>query len=188
MTARRNRFGPLSVLALVFVSASLLKLTSSGQVLAEGLAPEKPEPAAEVADECQPAVPAEMIAAIQSRERELAAREEDLSLRLIELDDIETQVNQRLAELRAAEEKLSETLSIADSAAEQDLARMTAIYENMKPEQAASVFETMNVDFAAGFLARMKPAAAAAVLASLPPEFAYAISVVVAGRNARAPG
>jgi flagellar motility protein MotE (MotC chaperone) len=57
----------------------------------------------------------------------------------------------------------------------------------MKPKDAAAIFESMDVTFAAGFLARMNRDAAARLMAGLSAEKAYSISVVMAGRNARAP-
>ena len=41
---------------------------------------------------------------------------------------------------------------MADKAAERDIARMTTVYENMKPAEAARIFERMDVKFAAGLL------------------------------------
>jgi flagellar motility protein MotE (MotC chaperone) len=57
----------------------------------------------------------------------------------------------------------------------------------MKPKEAAEIFETMDVSFAAGFLNRMRPDAAAGILSNVETTTAYAISVVMAGRNAGAP-
>ena len=79
------------------------------------------------------------------------------------------------------------TVAVADQAAEADVARLVTLYESMKPKEAAPVFEAMAPDFAAGFLARMRPDSAAQVLAGLKPETAYAISLLMAGRNANAP-
>ncbi len=45
----------------------------------------------------------------------------------------------------------------------------------------------MNSEFAAGFLGRMNPQAAAGIMSNLSTEAGYAISVVLAGRNALAP-
>jgi flagellar motility protein MotE (MotC chaperone) len=45
----------------------------------------------------------------------------------------------------------------------------------------------MSPEFAAGFLGRMQPEAAAAVLSGMSAEAAYAVSILIAGRNARAP-
>ena len=49
------------------------------------------------------------------------------------------------------------------------------------------VFESMDVVFAAGFISRMQRDAAARIMAGLSAEKAYAVSVVIAGRNAAAP-
>ena len=99
----------------------------------------------------------------------------------------EEQIEARLAALVAAEEDLAATISVADSAAEEDIARLTAVYENMKPKDAAALFEEMAPEFAAGFLGRMRPDAAGAVMAGLDPKTAYTISVLLAGRNADVP-
>ena len=92
-----------------------------------------------------------------------------------------------MSEMQAVEAKLSATLSVADGAAEKDLARLTAVYEAMKPKDASALFETMAPEFAAGFLGRMRPEAAALVMTGLSPKAAYGISVLLAGRNALVP-
>ena len=96
-------------------------------------------------------------------------------------------IARKLAALTEAEEKLRATLALADTAAEDDLIRLTAVYQNMKPAEAAALFEEMDPQFAAGFLGRMDPAAAAGVLAGLSPQAAYSVSVILAGRNANVP-
>lgn len=128
-----------------------------------------------------------LLRAVQERERKVMDRENALADRRQALDLVEKRVQERLASLVAAENELSKTVAIADKAAEQDVQRLVTVYENMKPKEAAPLFEAMAPDFAAGFLARMRPETAAAIMASLNPEIAYSISVIVAGRNARAP-
>ncbi|CAN0600896.1 unnamed protein product, partial [Ectocarpus sp. 12 AP-2014] len=100
---------------------------------------------------------------------------------------IEDAVEEDLASLERAEQKLRATMVVADQAAEDDLTRLTAVYENMKPDQASALFQMMEPSFAAGFLSRMRADAAAAIMAGLEPELAYSISVVLAGRNANVP-
>ncbi|MEF3048938.1 hypothetical protein V3C85_17155 [Tabrizicola sp. L79] len=99
----------------------------------------------------------------------------------------EQSLETRLAELAAAEASLKATLALADGAAENDLTRLTAVYEAMKPAEAAALFETMAPEFASGFLGRMRPESAAAILSGMQPESAYSLSVLIAGRNALAP-
>jgi flagellar motility protein MotE (MotC chaperone) len=89
--------------------------------------------------------------------------------------------------MQAVEAELQATLALADGAAEADLDRLTAVYQAMKPKDAAALFETMSPEFAAGFLGRMPPESAAAILSGMSAESAYGVSVIVAGRNAGAP-
>jgi flagellar motility protein MotE (MotC chaperone) len=103
------------------------------------------------------------------------------------LDLAEAAITARLADLATAEADLKATLSLADGAAENDLARLTAVYESMKPADAAALFTAMAPEFAAGFLGRMRPETAAAVLSGMAPETAYSISALIAGRNALVP-
>jgi flagellar motility protein MotE (MotC chaperone) len=125
---------------------------------------------------------------------ELLRRQDDLDQREAAILDQEKAqkiamdaIEVRLAALQDAEEALRETLAVADKASENDLARLTDVYQNMKPKDAAALFETMDPVFAAGFLSRMPSDTAAGVMAGLSPETAYTISVVMAGRNALAP-
>lgn len=128
-----------------------------------------------------------MLSELQAREKNLRDREAIQAERDQAMRQAERRLEERLAELVATEEKLARTMSIADTAAEQDVSHLVALYENMKPKEAAPLFEEMAPDFAAGFLARMRPDAAAALLASLNPKTGYTISVLMAGRNANAP-
>ena len=86
-----------------------------------------------------------------------------------------------------AETELEATLALADGAAESDLAKLTRMYEVMKPKEAAALFTEMDPIFAAGFLGRMQPERAAAVLAGMEPKAAYTLSLILAGRNGAVP-
>lgn len=128
-----------------------------------------------------------MLTAFKAREATLTEREARIALREKAVDLAAAEAEKRIVALNAAESRLAATLAIADAAADKDVARLVAVYERMKPKDAAAVFGRMEPKFAAGFLAQMKPESAAAVMAGLDPDKAYAISVLVAGRNAAAP-
>lgn len=119
-------------------------------------------------------------AAVTMREAELQARAQALAL-------IEASIAEDLRRLEEAEAELRATMAAADAAAETDIDKLTAVYENMKPDQASQLFQLMEPSFAAGFLGRMRADAAAAIMAGLSPDLAYTISVVLAGRNAEVP-
>jgi flagellar motility protein MotE (MotC chaperone) len=186
MTARRGRRagrGALVILALLLASSGALRVGAGvGQAMAR--APEAVEDGAPLT--C-PEPPLALAQALNEREAQVATREAALADRMAALALADTAIEQRLAALTAAEAELSETLARADGAAEDDLARLTSVYETMKPKEAAALFTAMAPEFAAGFLGRMRPEAAAAVLSGMSAEAAYGISVLLAGRNARVP-
>ncbi|MGO4917578.1 MotE family protein [Pseudogemmobacter sp. W21_MBD1_M6] len=172
----------------MLLASGLIRIAEgfSAAVALEGL----PEASAvHASDQICPDVPGLQAAmdSMKAREVRIKTRESRFENRMQALRVSEEQIDLKLAALVAAESALSETLALADKAAEGDLARLTAVYENMKPKDAAALFEEMAPDFAAGFLARMRPDAAAGILAGLTPQIAYTISVVLAGRNANVP-
>lgn len=121
---------------------------------------------------------------LQAREVSLEKREMALEDRMGALALADRQIDRKFDELAEAEDRLRRTLAIAETAAEDDIERLTRVYETMKPRQAAALFEKMDARFAAGFLARMRPEAAAEIMTGLTPEAAHMFSVVLAGRNA----
>lgn len=128
-----------------------------------------------------------LLESLQDREKRVAEREMQMSMRAKALDVAEVEIDRRLVALEQAEERLRATLALAETAAEDDLTRLTTVYENMKPKDAAALFGAMEPEFAAGFLGRMRPDIAAKVMAGLDPNAAYSISAILAGRNANAP-
>ena len=172
----------LVILAVILASSGALRLGAGvGVAVAEGAASDGAKPL-----NC-PLPPAAVAAALVGREAEVRKREAELADRMAALALADQAINKRMGELQVAEVSLKKTLSIADGAAEKDLARLTAVYEAMRPADAAALFQTMAPEFAAGFLSRMRPEIAASVLAGMKPDMAYSISVLIAGRNALAP-
>jgi hypothetical protein len=130
---------------------------------------------------------AAMLDDIQGRAVRLEEREAQLDDRARAVELAKKEIDKRLEALMKAEDALAATIAQADQAAEKDVSKLVAVYEQMKPKDAAALFGEMDPDFAAGFLARMRPDAAAALMAGLEPKTAYTISVLLAGRNANAP-
>lgn len=190
--AARSR-GTLGILVLLLAASAFVRvLGSADMVMAEArdaLAGHE-ETAARAEPVRGTPAPAEldaMLRAFEEREARIRSQEEQIEKRLKALQIADEKINERLAELKATEQELRSTLALASTAAEDDLARLTTVYENMKPKTAAALFEAMAPEFAAGFLGRMRPEAAAAVMAGMTPESAYSISAILAGRNADVP-
>ena len=175
--------GALFIVAMLFAISGALRLGSGVGVALARAEDAKDMPPETVACE----TPAALAEALTLREDRLAAREMALADRQAALALAEAAITERLGELQAIEAELKETLALADGAAEADIQRLTAVYQAMKPKDAALLFEAMAPEFAAGFLGRMTPEAAAAILSGMSAEAAYGISVIVAGRNADVP-
>lgn len=184
--AARLRRRALSVLFLLLATSGLLRVgLTAGHALDSAMAEAVPAETAVCAGRDM-ALRA-MFDDLKARETRLKAREDGIAAREKAVALAGSEAEKRIAALEAAERKLAATIEQADQAAEKDVVRLVAVYERMKPKDAAALFAEMAPDFAAGFLSRMRPEAAAAVMAGLDPKVAYAISVQFAGRNAAAP-
>ncbi|MCJ8334987.1 MAG: hypothetical protein MJH10_12150 [Epibacterium sp.] len=192
-TARKVKRGTLVLLAVFLVGSAILRIgLEAGPAIAREVASlgdsEKTEGAqTSVLASHDSAELQTMLAAFKQREERLERREAEFEDRMKALEIADKAIEQKLADLKKAENDLLKTLALADGAAETDVGTLTAVYEKMKPKDAAALFEEMDPTFAAGFLARMRPEAAAGVMAGLSPEAAYTISVVLAGRNGNVP-
>ncbi|MBU2992375.1 hypothetical protein KO486_04025 [Octadecabacter sp. B2R22] len=185
MKRRKSKHVLLVISSLLLISGMTRLATGVGPAIAlaeEAIAPMIEEPIETPPVEVEP-----LLEALQARERRVSDREVAMEDRMRALALAEEELSERLGELQAAEESLIATLALSETANDDDIARLTAVYENMKPADAAGLFGQMAPDFASGFLVRMAPEAAAAVLAGLDPQTAYSISVIIAGRNANAP-
>lgn len=127
-----------------------------------------------------------MMEDLTAREARLIEQEVALEQRRVDIEMSREAVMEQLAMLKEAESRLESRLTDSSSASEEDLKQLTAVYEAMKPKVASELFEAMDPEFAAGFLVRMAPESAAAIVSGLKPATAYAVSAIVAGRNAKA--
>jgi flagellar motility protein MotE (MotC chaperone) len=196
---RRTGRGAILLLTVMLVSSALLRV-GSGAGIAFAEATKQPATAGNMVDKDATmaadgksakspdrAEVSHLLQALRAREMRVKELESQIEVRSKALAVADQEITKRLASLEQAETNLRQTLSLADGAAEDDLARLTTVYESMKPKDAAKLFEAMEPDFAAGFLGRMRPDAAAAIMTGLTPERAYSISAILAGRNAKAP-
>lgn len=190
----RLRGGALMVLAVCFVASALIR---AGDVVAalperrqdgpvQQAAPAAAEPSAAAAPPGPEREGADALVSALKRQREtLDAREAALDERENTLKALEKRLERRLEDVRQARERLSKTAALVTDAAAKDVERLAQMYQQMKPKQAGQIFNEMAPSFAAGFIAAMRPDAAALVLANMDADKAYAISLLLAGRNVR---
>lgn len=188
-TRRKPARGTLLTLALILLASGAIRLSGSiGTAYAAGETGSEPaaEPQVPVAVTC-PQPPEALARALVERENRASTQEAAIAERLAALDLAEEVIRTRMEEMDQAETALRKTLALADQAAENDLAQLTAVYQEMKPKEAARLFDGMDPTFSAGFLGRMRAPDAAAILSGMAPENAYAVSALIAGRNADVP-
>lgn len=189
---RRSGRGSVLLICCLFLGSAAIRV---GSEAGKAVATENPLPT--IAESVQPEpqvlsnlntdAVSEMLLAFQEREERIERVEREIAVRQKALQVADIEITKRLETLQQAEESLRSLLTVADSAAENDIVTLTSVYENMKPKDAAALFEEMEPTFAAGFLGRMRPDSAAGILAGLSPQKAYSISVILAGRNADLP-
>ena len=189
-TAGRRAIGGVGLIVLCFVGSAALRLAANGQAFAEelGALADSGAGGGTASATCPSTEDAEsLLSAIREREDELAQESRRLAERSQTLNVAEAKLAEQLAAFETARKNLEATLAVADKAAERDIERMTTVYENMKPAEAAKIFERMDVSFAAGLLARVRPEVAAQVLAAMNADSAYAVTLTIASRNHAVP-
>ena len=192
--SRKGR-GVLFVIAAIFFISVVTRILDGGgelfakeiEALSQKQEPQTEEEAYDTSQEYSSEQLKTLIRDLRDREKAVEAMENAIKNRMQALKVAEVTFTQNLKKLEDAEAKLRSTMALASTAAEDDLARLTSVYENMKPKDAAALFEEMAPEFSAGFLGRMRPEVAASVMAGLTPNTAYSISVILAGRNAAVP-
>lgn len=129
--------------------------------------------------------PTELLEELRRQRAQLAEREARVQEREQTLAALDQKMRDRLVELQAARDRLASTAALVDDAAVKDVQRLAEMYQQMKPKQAGQIFNEMAPSFAAGFIAEMRPDAAALILANMDADKAYAVSLLLAGRNVR---
>lgn len=188
------RFGALLVLAVCFIVSALIR---AGEVIAalpeaqdDGFGNPIAQPEAAVTsatDEPAAKGPEVLLKELGRQRADLAARDSDLDAREKKLKMLQRRMEKRLQELREARDRLQQTAALVNDAAGKDVERLAQMYQQMKPKQAAQIFDQMAPSFAAGFLSQMRPDAAALVMANMQADKAYAVSLMLAGRNVDKP-
>ncbi|WP_347267345.1 hypothetical protein [Paracoccus sp. (in: a-proteobacteria)] len=111
----------------------------------------------------------ELAATLHERSLRIERYMQDLDRRKAEIAFAEKQLTERLVELRKLKGKISERNGDISRAQNDDIARLIAVYDQMKPEQAAMVLANLPPEFAAQILARIRPETGARIMAAVEP-------------------
>lgn len=187
-TGKPQTKGILAIVVAMLVVSGSIRLGSVGIAVAKNSQGNTTPSASPVLGQCTTNKDVEtLMELLKKRDARITAREVEQESRQVTLDESEKIIRENIEKLKLAEMKLANTIKIVGGASVQDIERLIAVYEAMKPKDASLLFEKMAPDFAAGFLAKMSASAAAGIMSGLTADKAYEVSVVLAGRNAKAP-
>lgn len=107
----------------------------------------------------------------------------DLAHRKDELAAAESRVRERLVQLREARKALAEGKDAQRAGTDRTIARLVAVYNAMKPADAAHVLAALPPDFAADILSRVEPDAGARIMAAVDPGQAAILTAHMGARR-----
>ncbi len=178
---RRRRVLP--VFGAIFVAAGVVQL--GGMVLARASATDTVHPLIAGCEGVPEAVALgeRLFLRADRVERYLA----ELDRKRAEIAEAEARLTRRLQELRAAATATSPAArqSAQAAAVEEDIRRMVAIYDVMKPAEAAAVMAHLPPAYAAEILMRVGPENGARIVGALDPETAAVVTAHMGARSAR---
>ncbi len=119
---------------------------------------------------------ADIAAALERRRKRLLERERELDLREEALRAREADLARRLDRLERYKAELAELIETLDREEEERLARLVAVYENMKPKKAAQIFDRLELEVLLRVVTRMRESKLSLILAAMNPDRAREIT------------
>lgn len=132
-------------------------------------------------------VPEAVALAEELRDRSLRIERymESIEARKAELATAEATLRKRLAELKARKGGVQYRRNGETEAVRDDIDRLVALYDQMKPAEAAAVLTNLPADFAAEILMRVRPETGARIIAAVEPRQAALLTAQMGARSIR---
>jgi flagellar motility protein MotE (MotC chaperone) len=121
-----------------------------------------------------------LLQALQDRRQQLDKREADIITREGVVKTADAIVMQRIETLKGVEANIQKLLGQVDEMEQKRIANLVAVYEKMKPKDAAKVWENMSDDVLLPIASRMKNQSLSLILAKVSPERARVITAKLA--------
>ena len=107
----------------------------------------------------------------------------DLDRRKQEISAAEERIRTRLQALKTAKAALGDARGARQAGTTAGIDRLIAVYDAMKPAEAATIIAALPPDFAAEILARIQPEASARIIASIEPGQAAVLTAHMGSRR-----
>jgi flagellar motility protein MotE (MotC chaperone) len=119
---------------------------------------------------------------LSDRRRELEKRQSELEMRDTLLKAAEKKLEERLNELKQAEDRIVAATQQKEEVELQRLKNLVTMYEGMKAKDAAKIFEKLEVKLATEVARMIQPRRMSDILAQMTPEAAQRLTVALASR------
>lgn len=123
---------------------------------------------------------------LQERRRELDARARELDIRESMVKAAEQRIEAKLAELKAAEARLTTDTQQQNDAEAARLKGLVTMYEAMKPRDAAKIFNRLDLGVLIEVASHISPRQMAEILAQMSPDVADRLTVELANKATHA--
>lgn len=124
---------------------------------------------------------------LQDRRHELDSRNRELEMRESLLKAAEKRLDAKVIELKDMETRVSSAVDTREKADAQRFKSVVAMYESMKPKEAARIFDRLDLKILVEVSTAMKPRTMSAILAQMTPEAAERLTVELANRAGAQP-
>lgn len=121
-----------------------------------------------------------------ARRAQLDAREAELEMRLALVEAAEQRIKERTAALEALEARISALVDEKKAMDEGQFASIVAMYETMKPKEAAAIFDQLEMPVLLRVVRAMSPRKMAPIMARMDPQKAKTLTSGMAAEQAEA--
>jgi len=123
-----------------------------------------------------------VLESLQGRRKELDARGRDLDMRENLLKAAEKRVETKVNELKDVETRIKGEMGTRDQTEEKRFKGIIAMYENMKPKDAARIFDRLDMKILVEVSTHMNPRNMSDILGQMTPDAAERLTVELANR------
>lgn len=119
---------------------------------------------------------------LQDRRQELENRNRQLDMRESLIKAAEKRLEAKVEELKELEARVKAATGARDKAEAQRFGTIVAMYENMKPKEAARIFDRLDLKILVDVTTQINPRKMSEILAQMTPEAAERLTVELASR------
>ena len=168
-------------------ASSVIDCLPSGDAVPTELGPDGKPVAIGTASDTAAGTEQQLLERLTARRTELQQYEQDLALRASIVDAAEKRIEERAATLQALETQISTLVDQRTEMETGQFASIVAMYENMRPKDAANIFNNLDMAVLLQVAKTMSPRKMAPIMAAMDAARAQELTVAMADLSAQPP-